>query len=78
MIVLVRPCHTSELKIDVINTMADTADRIVNVGGMPHSHRLPPAELSHKKPKPDASAAAVMGMTKPYLLQQMRFNFNEK
>jgi len=31
------------------------------------------------KPKPDASAAAVMmGMTKPHLLQQMRLNFNEK
>jgi len=29
------------------------------------------------KPKPDASAAADMGMTKPHLLQQMRFNFNE-
>jgi len=39
---------------------------------------LPPAELSHMKPKPNASAAAVMGMTKPHLLQQIRFNFNEK
>jgi len=70
--------HTLMTIILRLNALMQWWQTESSIGGMSHSHRLPPAEPSHRKPKPDASAAAVMGMTKPHLLQQMRFNFNEK